>query len=222
MTLCEGSCQGFASCRDIGETSNSVSNTYDLSLGVNSCQGTAACFRISTSNRDTISIGDGSCVGASACMDLAMSSQRETSIYIGDGSCIGDVSCLEAGLYAHDCVTIGSDSCIGQSACLRAGFDSEKVTIGDNACVGSEDGSGYSCYNFAFNGDISSPISPTYTVIGDGACIGDSTLDTPEICQSCYSNIEVYDASAAGITVITTVTASGDDCVGAFLNVTIT
>ena len=90
-------------------------------------------------------------------------------------------------------------------------FKSEKVTIGNDACVGDTiddgvsddfDAGGRSCYRFGHDSDNCGSY-PALIQINDGGCSGDSTLDSTEICQSCYAGVSLT-------TVI--IVNSGDTC----------
>ena len=96
-------------------------------------------------------------------------------------------------------ITVLNNSCIGYQACQWFGIDSsDQIYIGDGACVGTEDdgiyynNDGKSCYNFGrVDSDGNDPDS---VILASGACVGDSTKDSTEICQECYAGV-----SATGV-----------------------
>ena len=202
ITLCKGSCQGTAACKNFGKfKSNQV-----IEIGINACQGGSTCAGAGL-DVAIIQIGDGSCMGHNACRNLG--ANFSPALQIGDGSCVGRNSCGSLGLSNVD-ITIGDGSCVGYQACQNCGKTSDVVKIGNGACVGEEDdgvsdSGGRSCWRFGHDSDNASD-HPDLIEVGGGACVGASTTDTTEVCQSCYAGVSLTSV---------TVPDAGDACTDA-------
>ena len=176
IKICRGACQGIDACVGIGLSS---SNLQSVQIGENGCQGDFSCNYLAGLNGERISVGDESCQSLNACRGAGF--YNVTDFTIGTNSCTGgDGVCYDIGVWGTFTITMGNDSCFGTNSCRVTGRRSNYITMGDNVCVGTDGGSGHSCYllgdGFPF---------PTSSTFEDGACNGDSTPGTNEICQLC-------------------------------------
>ena len=160
-------------------------------IGIDTCQGYRACYYVGT-DPAVVSIGDGSCQGDYACTSLGQN--YAPNLEIGSGSCLGREACRSLGAQRVD-ITVGDTSCIGWQACRSFGYSSDLIHIGNGACVGREDdgvtnSGGRSCYYFGYDSDAGS-LHPNSITVADQSCVGSSSNDTTEICQSCYAGVSL-------------------------------
>ena len=154
-----------------------------VQLDTNTCQGNAACAFLGDLQGENIHIREDSCIGRNSCRGMGYQGAREISV--GHRSCLGVSTCYDLAVWFTRTIELGDDTCYGSNSCRNTASRATSLYMGDHACVGNG-GSGHSCRELGH--DVNSPDT---VILEDYACNGDSTADTDEICQHCYSGVNV-------------------------------